>query len=145
MNTDFNIYNSIIDGTFEDTNFDSENLTWNIRLNNKLTLPGKIDWQTNINYRGPSIDAQNRRDGVFSTNLAFSKDLFKEKASLAFNISDLFNSRAYTGQVETEDFITDREIRYRGVRTYNLSFTFRFNQKKKRTFQRNFDGGDIEM
>ena len=145
VNTDFNIYNSIIDGTFEDTNFDSENLTWNIRLNNKLTLPGKIDWQTNINYRGPSLDAQNRRDGVFSTNLAFSKDLFKEKASLAFNISDLFNSRAYTGQVETEDFITDREIRYRGVRTYNLSFTFRFNQKKKRTFQRNFDGGDIEM
>ncbi|WP_242093370.1 TonB-dependent receptor domain-containing protein [Aestuariivivens sediminicola] len=145
VNTDFNIYNSIIEGNFEDTNFDSENLTWNIRLNNKLTLPGMIDWQTNINYRGPSEDAQNRRDGVFSANLAFSKDLFKEKASLAFNISDLFNSRAYTGQVETEDFINDREIRYRGVRTYNLSFTYRFNQKKKRTFQRNFDGGDMEM
>ena len=35
----------------------------------------KIDWQTNMNYRGPSDDAQNNRKGRFSTNVAFSKDL----------------------------------------------------------------------
>ncbi|WP_242087189.1 TonB-dependent receptor domain-containing protein [Aestuariivivens sediminis] len=145
VNTDFNVYNSIIDGNFEETNFDSENLTWGIRLNNKLTLPGKIDWQTSLNYRGPSEDAQNRRDGVFSTNLAFSKDLFKEKASIAFNINDLFDSRSYNGTVETEDFINERELRFRGVRSYNLSFTYRFNQKKKPQRPSNFGGGDIEM
>ncbi|WP_298238336.1 outer membrane beta-barrel protein [uncultured Algibacter sp.] len=145
VNTDFNIFNSIIDGEFDSTNFDSENVSWRARLSNKLTIPWKIDWQTNINYRGPSLDAQNTRDGILTVNLAFSKDLFKEKASIAFNVNDLFNTQAFKGTVETEDFITERDLRYRGVRSYNLSFTYRFNQKKKREFQRNFEGGDVDI
>ncbi|WP_139002574.1 outer membrane beta-barrel family protein [Hyunsoonleella aestuarii] len=145
VNTDFNLFNSIIDGEFDGANFDSENVSWRARLSNKLTIPWEIDWQTNINYRGPSLDAQNTRDGVLTVNLAFSKDMFKEKASIAFNVNDLFNTRAFTGTVETDDFITIRDLRYRGVRSYNLSFTYRFNQKKKREFQRNFRGGDIDM
>lgn len=145
VNTDFNLFNSIIEGEFNGNNFDSENVSWTVRLNNKLTIFKDIDWQTNLNYRGPTLDAQNTRDGVLAVDLAFSKDLFKEKASIAFNISDLFNSRAFTGTVDTEDFITERELRYRGVRTYNLSFTYRFNQKKKQEFQRNFSGGDIDI
>lgn len=146
VNTDFNIFNSIIDGEFEGSNFDSENLSWTVRLNNKLTLPANIDWQTNLNYRGPSQDAQNKRDGIFSADIAFSKDLFKEKASIAFNISDLLNSRAYNGTIITDKFITERELRFRGVRTYNLSFTYRFNQQKKREAPRNYDrSGDMDM
>lgn len=146
VNTDFNIFNSIIRGDFNDTNFDSENVSWTARISNKLTLPAKIDWQTNLNYRGRSVDAQNIRDGILTINLAFSKDFFKEKASLALNISDLLNTQAFSGIVETEDFLTVRDVRFRGVRSYNLSFTYRFNQKKKQEFQRNFDGGgSMEM
>ncbi|MFI1743875.1 outer membrane beta-barrel protein [Thalassobellus sediminis] len=146
INTDFNLYNSKIEGDYEGTNFDSENLTWSVRLNNKYTLPGNIDWQTNMRYRGPREDAQNIRKGMFSTNVAFSKDLFKEKASIAFNVNDLFNSRIMKGTVETETFITDREVRFRGGRTYNLSMTYRFNQKKKLERQGNYGGGgDVEM
>ncbi|WP_142785966.1 outer membrane beta-barrel family protein [Changchengzhania lutea] len=145
MNTDFNIFNSEVDGDFNGQNFDSENLRYTIRFSNKLTLPARIDWQTNLNYRGPSQDAQNNRDGIFTADLAFSKDLFKDKASLSFNVRDLLNSRRFTGTVETEDFITERDIQFRGGRTYNLSFTYRFNQKKKQQRSGFGGGGDIEM
>ncbi len=131
MNTDFNFFSSIVEGDFEGANFDSENISWTARFSNKITLPAKIDWQTNISYRGASVDAQNTRNGVFSTNVAFSKDLFKDKASIAFNVNDVFNSSKFSGIVETDTFISEREIRFRGVRSYNLSFTYRFNQKKK--------------
>jgi hypothetical protein len=30
--------------------------------------------------------------GVFGANLAFSKDILKDKGTLSFNISDVFNS-----------------------------------------------------
>ena len=80
-------------GDYNGTNFDADNLSWFIRFNNKYTLPGNIDWQTRLFYMGPREDAQNKSKGMFSTDLAFSKDLFKDRASLAFNISDLFNSR----------------------------------------------------
>jgi outer membrane receptor protein involved in Fe transport len=145
INTDFNFFRSITEGDYNGINFDAKNTSWNIRVSNKYTLPGNIDWQTNIDYRGPSKDAQNTRDAVFSANLAFSKDLFKEKASIAFNISDILNSRKYTGDIETDTFFSTRNLQFRGGQTFNLSFTYRFNQKKKPERQRSGgEGFDME-
>ena len=131
VNTDFNLFKLKRDGMFNGTDFGSDNVTWSARLTNKLTLPWKIDWQTNMRYRGPSHDTQNNRKGRFSANVAFSKDLFKEKASLAFNIRDVLDTRKFQNHIVTDTFVTDQDIQFRGGRTYNLSFTYRFNQKKK--------------
>ena len=131
VNSDFNVYKSITDGEYNGINLDANNLSWSLRLNNKYTLPGAVDWQTSMRYRGPSEDAQNKRKGNFFATMAFSKDLFKEKASIAFNIYDILNSSKFRGDVDSKTFFSSREIRYRGVRSYNLSFTYRFNQKKK--------------
>lgn len=143
MNVNFNVYQSIIRGTYKGLVYDSENLNWFIRLNNKYTLPGKVEWQTRISYDGPRIDAVNKREGRFSSNMAFSKDLFKEKASISFNINDLFNTQRRNLESTTPTFYSDSVYRWR-VRSYNLSFTYRFNQKKKRSqgggFGGNFEG-----
>jgi len=143
LNGSFNLFKSNTKGDFNGQNFDAENTSWFIRLNNKITLPGKIDWQTRISYRGPSETSQSKRKGVFSTNLAFSKDLFKEKASLAFNISDVFNTRKRESETFTPTFQGTSEFQWR-KRSFNLSFTYRFNQKKKRQSQRNYDNGGGE-
>ncbi|MFI1771327.1 TonB-dependent receptor domain-containing protein [Thalassobellus citreus] len=145
INTDFNLFKLKRDGAYNGIDLSSNVTTWTARLTNKLTLPYKIDWQTNMNYRAPSSDAQNNRKGRFSTNVAFSKDLFKEKASIAFNIRDVFNSRKFKNFITAETFTTDQEIQFRGGRTYNLSFTYRFNQKKKQERNGGFEGGGVEM
>ena len=88
----------------------------------------------------PSVTAQSRNQGIFSMDLAFSKDLFKEKASVAFNVRDVFNSRKRISEIAFP-FEGRSEFQWR-ERTYNLSFTFRFNQKKKRERQGGYDGGD---
>ena len=94
---------------------------------------------------GPSEDAQNKRKGMFSTDLAFSKDLFKEKASLAFRVSDLFNTRKRQMESTTETFFSDSEFQWR-KRSFNLSFTYRFNQKKnQRDRNRGNGGGDDDL
>lgn len=142
INGNFNLFQSITEGIYEGTDFGAENLSWFVRLNNKYTLPGNIDWQTRINYRGPSEDAQNKSKGIFSTDLAFSKDLFKERASLALNVSDLFNSRKRQSTATTDTFISESEFQWR-QRSFNLTFTYRFNQQKKRQReQRDSGGGD---
>ena len=145
INSDLNIFKFERNGSFNGVDLSANNLTWTARLTNKLTLPHNIDWQTNINYRGPSQDAQNSRKGVLSTNLAFSKDVFKEKASIAFNIRDLFNSAFYSNDITAETFTAYQEIQFRGGRTFNLAFTYRFNQKKKRERQGGFEGGGMDM
>jgi outer membrane receptor protein involved in Fe transport len=134
MNANFNLFQSIIRGSYKGLSYDSENLGWFVRLNNKYTLPGNIEWQTRISYDGPRIDAVNRREGRFSSNMAFSKDLFKQKASLTFSINDLFNTQRRNLESTTPTFYSNSYYRWR-VRSYNLSFTYRFNQEKKQPKQ----------
>lgn len=141
MNGNFNLFQSITKGDYLGTNFDAENLSWFIRLNNKITLPGDIDWQTRLNYRGPSEDAQNVNKGIFTTDLAFSKDIFNRNASIALNVSDLFNSRRRITETTTPTFNSVSEFQWR-VRSFNLSFTYRFNQQRERD-RREREGGDL--
>ena len=98
-------------------------------------------------YRAPQSNAQSDRGNMFVTNLAFSKDIFKDKASLVLNVSDLFNARKRESTTYLYDVDGDLRSINNGTfqwreRQISLSFTYRFNQKKKRQRpQRNFDGG----
>jgi outer membrane receptor protein involved in Fe transport len=147
LNGNFNLFKSITNGFYNNVDYGAENLSWFARLNNKYTLPGKIDWQTRVMYMGPSEDAQNKSKGMLSTDLAFSKDLFNDRASLAFNVSDLFNTRKRQTTSTTPTFVSYSEFQWR-QRSFNLSFTYRFNQKKKKDGEnggRGNGGEDFEM
>ncbi|WP_335975725.1 TonB-dependent receptor domain-containing protein [Gaetbulibacter jejuensis] len=139
LNGNFNLFQSKTEGFYNGTDFGAENISWFARLNNKYTLPGKIDWQTRLFYRGPSEDAQNKTKGMFSTDVAFSKDILNENASLAFNVSDVFNSRKRISDSTTDTFISHSEFQWR-QRTFNLSFTYRFNQQNRNNQRQR--GGD---
>ncbi|MCH3882572.1 MULTISPECIES: TonB-dependent receptor domain-containing protein [Tenacibaculum] len=139
FNTDaFNYTYTAADGTQISTNLNEvDNSSWFARFNATVNLPAEIQWQTRVMYRGPQADAQGEREGMLSANLAFSKDIFNEKASLVLNVSDLFNSRkrisnSYNENLENNTAtFTDQTFQWR-VRQISLSFTYRFNQKKKK-------------
>ena len=123
-------------------NFDADNFTWFTRFSAKLPLPGKIDFQTNLFYRGASEDAQSRNKGILSTNMAFSKDIVKDKATLSLNINDLFNTRKRRSETRTDNVYTYSEFQWR-QRSITLSFLYRFNEpqsQRNRNSERN--GGD---
>ena len=98
---------------------------------------------------GPRIDAQSKSKGMLFTNLAFSKDVLKDKASISLNIRDLFNTGKRRSETRTDNVFTYSEFQWR-QRSINLSFLYRFNQRKN---QRNRNGqrgggdddGDPEM
>ncbi|MEO9501643.1 MAG: outer membrane beta-barrel protein [Nonlabens ulvanivorans] len=139
INTDFNLFHATTDGDFNGTNFDNENTSYFARLNQKFSMPSGIDLQTRLNYRGASENAQSTNDGIFTMNLAASKDIMGDDATISLNVSDLFNSRKRQSTTITDDFITDSEFQWR-ERQVNLSFVYRFNQKKKNS--RSNGGGD---
>lgn len=111
-------------------NFDNDTFTWTARLNNKITLPYEIDWQTNISYRGPQTTAQGKVKDTFSMNLALAKDIVKDKATLSLNVQDVFNSRKHRIETYLAQANSYSEMQWR-ERTINLAFTYRFNQKKQ--------------
>lgn len=125
-------------------NFDADNFTWFTRITARLPLPGKIEFQTNAFYSGRRVDAQNVTKGIFSMNLAFSKNLFKNKGTLSLNVSDLFNSRKRVRETRTENVLSDNEFQWR-VRQIRVSFLYRFNESdQNRRRGRNGEGGGGE-
>lgn len=107
-------------------------------------MPYKIDWQTNVFYRGPSNNAQTENKSITSVSLAFSKDIMSDNGTLGLNVSDLFNSRKRRSFTDTTTFTSDSEFQWR-ERSINLSFTYRFNEKKKRGRPSQNGGGEDEF
>ena len=57
INSDFNLFKVTTEGDYTDPetlvtqNFDFENTSFNIRMNQKISFPNKIDLQINPNYQ----------------------------------------------------------------------------------------------
>lgn len=158
----FNVFNSKTEGVYTYNFLDpvtnitttvtedlsNSNTSWRARFNTRIRLPYEIEWQTRLSYRGPSESAQDVSEGIFSANLAFSKEVFKEKGTLVLNVSDLFNSRKrrsvnYAPNRDNPSNISNQTFQWR-ERQISLNFTYRFNQKKKqeRGGRDSNDGGE---
>ena len=153
LNSNFNFFRNETQGDFTYIdfksneivqNFDNVATSWSTRLTSKITLPYKIDWQTNATYNGPQNNAQGRSLGVFGANLAFSKDILKDKGTLSFNISDVFNSRKRMMETFLPGVVSSySEMQWR-ERQFTLSFTYRFNKAKNEREQPKRNQNDSE-
>ncbi|WP_067148243.1 outer membrane beta-barrel protein [Pseudotamlana agarivorans] len=147
LNSSFNYFHFKKEGVFNDVDYGNKDNSWFARFSSKVTLPGKIDWQTNMNYRGPNSNAQSTSEGIFSMDLAFSKEI-NDNATISLNVRDVFNSRKRRTLTETDFFERDSEFQWR-PRQINVSFLYRFNQQKQRHEKRGdrgdqFDDSDFE-
>lgn len=110
-------------------NFNYKSSTWSARLTSKVNLPYKIDWQTNMNYNAGQKTAQGKTKGIPSMNLAFSRDVLKDKATISFNVNDVFNSRKRIQDLRLPTVNSYSEMQFR-TRQITFSFTYRFNKMK---------------
>ena len=146
LNSSFNVYKFSSDGVFNGVNYGNDNASWFARFSSKVSLPAKVEWQTNASYNGPRQTAQTKNEGIFSLDLAFSKDILNDNGTLSFNVSDALNSRKRRSFTETDFFTSRSEFQWR-QRAFNFSFIYRFNQPKKRENRRSgndFDGDQEE-
>jgi len=146
LNSSINFFQFNTEGEFNGEDYSAKNTSWFARFSSKVTLPAKIDWQTNAFYRGARSNAQSDTDGIFSMDLAFSKEIFKDKATLSLNVRDLLNSRKRNSVTTTATERVTSEFQWR-QRQITLSMIYRFNQKKERNRgNRNNDyNGDDEF
>ena len=145
FNGSFNFFRFESEGEYEGIQLGATNTSWFARFSSRVTLPGSIDWQTNMFYRGPSENAQTRTKGMFSLDLGFSKDILNENASISLNVSDLLNTRKRMAFTQGDGFTSDNEFQWR-QRQITATFIYRFNQQKnqrdRERRQRGMNGGD---
>jgi len=146
LNGSVNFFQFKTEGDFNGIDYGAKNNSWFGRFSSKFSLPSKIDFQTNAFYRGAQENAQTKSDGIFSLDLALSKEIFKERATLSFNVRDLLNSRKRNSLTTTDRFIQESEFQWR-ERQFTLTLIYRFNQKKNQQRKQDNsgdDGGDFE-
>ena len=144
LNGSFNFFQFNIDGEYEGQSYSQENNSWFGRFSSKVSLPLGIEWQTNAFYMGPSDEIQGQRDGMLSIDLALSKDIFNDNATISANVSDLLNSRKRQGTTTTDMFTQYSEFQWR-QRQINVSLIYRFNQQKNQQRRENRDMNDDDM
>jgi len=141
----FNIFNSETIGSYKGVPLDREIISWFARVNSSFPLPFGINTQLRGFYFGPRANAQTESKGVLTFSGALNKSMFKDKATLSFQASDILNSSRRKSTTETADFRNYTEFQWRQP-TYIFTFTYKINERKNQRQRNNrgdnFDSGD---
>ena len=130
-NASVNFFRRIEKGNYQGISYDSNNTSWSGNLSNSYRLPFAVQSQFSVRYRGPNESSFGKSKGFLYTDLALSKDILNDNATINFRFSDLLNTGKYDYQTITPVAVTDG-IYQRREPTYTLTFTYRFRQEKNR-------------
>lgn len=128
----FNFFRAITDGSNLSDEFKSDTYSWLARILSRATVAKNTDIQIRGNYEAPQQTPQGRRRSIATMDLAISKDILKDKATLTLNVIDVFNSRRYRSITEGGNFYIENTSQGR-LRQTNLTFNYRLRQAKKKS------------
>ncbi|WEK34791.1 MAG: TonB-dependent receptor [Candidatus Pseudobacter hemicellulosilyticus] len=121
-------------------------LTLNYRLASTSPVFNKLAFQLISEYESPEVIPQGKRKARYNTDVAVKKDFLKDnKASITFNVNDVFNHRRWGTIYDTETFYQD-SYRRRNVRNFRITFAYKFGKTDFALFrkQRSEGGGREE-
>jgi outer membrane receptor protein involved in Fe transport len=102
----------------------------------KKSLFNKLSFQVQGEYESPEVTPQGKNLEQYSVDFAMRKDFLKgNKGSLTFAVNDVFNSRRWGSIYDTDDFFQE-SYRRRNVRSFRISFTYRFGKSDFNLFRR---------
>ena len=139
-NASVNVFVSNQRGDYRDENFDVDAFNWNTRFSVKYALDKLTDFQLTSMYRAPNNSAQGKVKSMTSINLAASRDILKKNGTITFSVQDILNTRRWRSITETENFYSESDFQWR-PRQFQLTFSYRFNQKKQRQRPGGYEGG----
>jgi len=142
LNGNLNVFYSETYGVVNEQVFEAETFTMSGRATSQMSFSNDFNFQLSAFYRAPQQTTQGTRKAFYMVDLGFSKELLNEKATLALNVRDLFNTRKWRTTTVGEDFFYDSEFQWR-TRTITLSFDYRLNSNKRKggRDRGDYDGG----
>jgi outer membrane receptor protein involved in Fe transport len=118
-------------------------LVTNYKIETKRSkLFNNLGFQLIGEYESSEIIPQGTRQPQYFLDAAMRKDFLKNnKASLTFSVNDVFNSHRFGTIYDTENFYQD-SYRRRNVRSFRLTFTYRFGNSDFKVSRRDRDSED---
>jgi len=132
LNTSISFYDYKLE--LIERNENKESFTWNSRYNIMIKIKKDMMLQLMGFYRGASITAQGREEGVLFTNIGLRKDFFNRQLTVTLRVRDFLSSTKWITRSEDINFKTYSE-RTRQSNVVGLSISWKinnYNQKNKK-------------
>ncbi|QTD36587.1 TonB-dependent receptor [Polaribacter batillariae] len=120
-----------------DTFLNDQTFSHNYSLNNTFKPFKGFNIQANVDMRPKSISLQGENEGVTTMNVAFSKDILKDKANIALRINDVFNSGRTRSIGEVNGLEFNRTSFSPSSRHLYLSFRYNLSFGNKQLAEKN--------
>ena len=146
FNANFNMYQTVLDGSNLDADLNSNSLGWNAKFISNTKLPQKTNLQVSFRYRSPRETTQGTILAMYNVDAALNKKILKNKGTIGVKVSDIFNTRKFAMELYDTNFEQNFEYNFES-RIFYLTFSYRFGKmmdmdKKKRKRSDNRDSDD---
>jgi len=125
--TNVNVYQAKYQGDARYNIETTSGFSWNANVTGNLTVAKNVSVQVRGDYRAPEVMAQGKRNPMYGIDGGAKYDFPNKKASLSFNVRDVFNTRRWSMTTEDASTIVDFSRRMQGTMG-NLTFSYRFGK-----------------
>lgn len=127
-NLELNFYRFKQNGLYNNQSFDYAGQILTARASTQFKLQQGIGLQLRYNFTGAQNNAQSHTKAIHYIEFGSSKSLFKNKANVSFDITNLFNLRKFNTTTTGSDYAITQINSPNAVR-YRLSFVYKLNLK----------------
>lgn len=110
-----NLLYTVIDASYNNTNFSNDGFYYNLKLKLNYRLPKNISVQLSGNYESPKIIPQGKEKENYFLDCGISKDVAKIM-TFTLSVSDIFDTKGKGNNMTTDTYIQNywsrRETRY---------------------------------
>jgi iron complex outermembrane recepter protein len=147
-----NLFQNIIKGDVPggDNDLSTNNFMWNFRIQTGFKFWKNTDLQLSYRYNSRINYLQGFIKPIHHMDVGIKKDIMKNKASIALNVQDVFNTRRFFVESNGSNFESTSDRRWE-TRILTANFTWKFgkgetnNNPKRRPNQNMDDGGGNMM
>ncbi len=121
-----------------------ESFNWSVKNNNVFKITNSTEVQLNTRYYSPSVSAQGKWDGFFTTDLAVKQSFMKKKLTFTLQVKDIFHTGKREFYSQGIDFYNYQYFT-RNAPVFMLNVKLNFNnykEQKQPDANQNIDNGE---
>ena len=125
FNSDFNLYTSQTEGSYEGTDYGVDITAWSGRAASTLDLTERLQSQVSFDYNAPRNTPQGRDLATYALDVGLSLKVFAGKGDLTLSGRDLFNTRVQRTIIDQQNYTSTSDFQWRQARQVVLSLVYR--------------------
>lgn len=147
VNPTFSVFYLESSGTYNNTELSSSGIAWNGNIKFSIKPEKKTDVQLIFNYNSPIDLPQFNLSEIYYSDFAVKRTFLKNKLTLSFTITDIFNTRQWIINTENSAYKIYNKSK-NDTRIFWFGITYNFNSYKPvvgKSNETENDGGIIKL